>query len=37
LAPSAYEVGFLSLAHTRAHIDQLAEALGPALEAAANA
>jgi glutamate-1-semialdehyde 2,1-aminomutase len=27
LAPSAYEVGFLSLAHTRAHVDRLAEAL----------
>ncbi|HEY1725824.1 MAG TPA: glutamate-1-semialdehyde 2,1-aminomutase [Steroidobacteraceae bacterium] len=27
LAPSAYEVGFLSAAHTEAHIDQLAGAL----------
>ena len=27
LAPSAYEVGFLSLAHTPEHIDRLAEAL----------
>ncbi|MFI4906166.1 MAG: glutamate-1-semialdehyde 2,1-aminomutase [Steroidobacteraceae bacterium] len=27
LAPSAYEVGFLSAAHTEAHVDALAEAL----------
>jgi glutamate-1-semialdehyde 2,1-aminomutase len=27
LAPSAYEVGFLSLAHDRSHVDQLAQAL----------
>ena len=32
LAPSAYEVGFLSLAHTPGHIDQLADALGEVLE-----
>lgn len=31
LAPSAYEVGFLSLAHTEAQIDHFAEALGRAL------
>jgi glutamate-1-semialdehyde 2,1-aminomutase len=31
LAPSAYEVGFLSLAHTEADIDRLAQALGAAL------
>jgi glutamate-1-semialdehyde 2,1-aminomutase len=34
LAPSAYEVGFLSAAHTEAHIDALAEALR-ALQASA--
>jgi glutamate-1-semialdehyde 2,1-aminomutase len=34
LAPSAYEVGFLSAAHTEAHIDALAEALD-ALQASA--
>ena len=34
LAPSAYEVGFLSLAHTEAHIDQLVDALAGALPAA---
>ena len=28
LAPSAYEVGFLSLAHRPEHLDQLAKALG---------
>lgn len=28
LAPSAYEVGFLSAAHTPAHVEQLAAALG---------
>ncbi len=27
LAPSAFEVGFLSAAHTEAHVDALAEAL----------
>ena len=32
LAPSAYEVGFLSLAHTPGHIDQLADALGEVLD-----
>ncbi|MEZ5976537.1 MAG: glutamate-1-semialdehyde 2,1-aminomutase [Planctomycetota bacterium] len=32
LAPSAYEVGFLSLAHTPAHIDQLVTLLAEALE-----
>ena len=31
LAPSAYEVGFLSLAHTREHMDQFATALSKAL------
>jgi glutamate-1-semialdehyde 2,1-aminomutase len=31
LAPSAYEVGFLSLAHSRADLDRLAEALAAAL------
>ncbi len=31
LAPSAYEVGFLSLAHEGAHVDRLARALGAAL------
>lgn len=31
LAPSAYEVGFLCAAHTRAHIDHLGTALGEAL------
>jgi len=30
LAPSAYEVGFLSLAHRESHVDQLATALGEA-------
>jgi len=33
LAPSAYEVGFLSLAHTRADIDRLAAQLGQAFTA----
>jgi len=33
LAPSAYEVGFLSLAHERAHVDRLAAALEAALTA----
>ena len=32
LAPSAYEVGFLSLAHARPDIDRLGEALGNALK-----
>ena len=32
LAPSAYEVGFLSLAHTPEHIDRLADALGEVLD-----
>jgi len=32
LAPSAYEVGFLSLAHTPEHIDRLATALGEVLD-----
>ena len=31
LAPSAYEVGFLSLAHTPGHVDRLADALGEVL------
>ena len=31
LAPSAYEIGFLSLAHSRADVDRLAAALGEAL------
>ena len=31
LAPSAYEVAFLSLAHSRAHVDRLAAAVGEAL------
>ncbi len=31
LAPSAYEVGFLSLAHDQGHVDQLATALAAAL------
>jgi glutamate-1-semialdehyde 2,1-aminomutase len=31
LAPSAYEVGFLSLAHTQAHVDRLRDALAEAL------
>lgn len=31
LAPSAYEVGFLGLAHTEAHLDALASALDEAL------
>jgi glutamate-1-semialdehyde 2,1-aminomutase len=35
LAPSAFEVGFLSLAHEPAHIDRLADALAAALGAAA--
>ena len=37
IAPSAYEVGFLSLAHTEADIDQLAVAVGEALAAPATA
>ena len=37
LAPSAYEVGFLSLAHTQADIDTLAQALAGGLAAAADA
>ena len=32
LAPSAYEVGFLSLAHDTTHIDQLVEGLKAALQ-----
>ncbi len=36
LAPSAYEVGFLSLAHTAEHLDRLAGALREALAAAAD-
>jgi glutamate-1-semialdehyde 2,1-aminomutase len=35
LPPSPYEVCFLSLAHTQAHFDEFAAALGEALEAAA--
>lgn len=35
LAPSAYEVGFLSLAHDESHVDRLAEALGASLAEAA--
>jgi glutamate-1-semialdehyde 2,1-aminomutase len=31
LAPSAYEIGFVSLAHSRADVDRLAAALGAAL------
>jgi glutamate-1-semialdehyde 2,1-aminomutase len=31
LAPSAYEIGFLSLAHSRVDVDRLAAALGEAL------
>ena len=31
LAPSAYEVGFLSLAHTSRDVDRLVDALGPAV------
>ena len=34
LAPSAFEVGFLSLAHRESHLDELAAALGEALEEA---
>jgi len=37
LAPSAYEVGFLSLAHTHEDIDTLAETLAGGLQAAARA
>ena len=33
LAPSAYEVGFLSIAHTESHIEQLAEAVNEVLSA----
>jgi len=36
IAPSAYEVGFLSLAHEEAHLDRLATALGEALAEAGN-
>lgn len=36
LAPSAYEVGFLSLAHREEHLDQLAEALSRALASLAS-
>jgi glutamate-1-semialdehyde 2,1-aminomutase len=35
LAPSAFEIAFLSLAHTRRDIDRLAEGLRAALIAAA--
>lgn len=35
IAPSMYEVGFLSLAHTEADVDQLADELGRALAGAA--
>jgi glutamate-1-semialdehyde 2,1-aminomutase len=35
LAPSAYEIGFLSLAHTRADIDRLGDALAAAFAAPA--
>jgi len=35
IAPSAYEVGFLSLAHTPAHLAALRDALGAALQASA--
>lgn len=34
LAPSAYEVGFLSAAHTTAHVDQLVSELKAAIQAA---
>ena len=34
LAPSAWEVGFLSTAHTEADVDRLAEALGTAVRSA---
>jgi len=34
LAPSAFEVGFLSAAHTEAHVDALAAALRRAFAAA---
>jgi glutamate-1-semialdehyde 2,1-aminomutase len=34
LAPSAYEIGFLSLAHSRADVERLAASLGSALAAA---
>ena len=34
IAPSAFEIGFLSLAHERAHIDRFADALAAALEKA---
>lgn len=37
LAPSAYEVGFLSLAHTRTHVDTLANVLEGGLAVAAAA
>lgn len=36
VAPSAFEVGFLSLAHTEADLDQLAARLGEALDPAFN-
>ena len=32
LAPSAYEVGFLSVAHSPGHVDRLADALGEVLD-----
>ena len=35
LAPSAFEVGFLSAAHTEAHVDTLAQALRDAAGALA--
>ena len=37
LAPSAYEVGFLSLAHRREHLEGLAAALGESMGEAAAA
>ena len=37
IAPSAYEVGFLSLAHTREDVDTLASAMAGGLAAAADA
>ena len=35
IAPSAFEIGFISLAHERADIDRLADALSVALEGVA--
>jgi glutamate-1-semialdehyde 2,1-aminomutase len=37
LAPSAYEVGFLSLAHEEEHVERLAAALGEVLQTAGGA